>query len=106
MPGITNLPALLDSFTASLKSSSKKVETCFLETGFSGVLILSARCAIILDLLRGLAIEFILPPQNCKCGSAPASGMPRGTIAVLPLERKGKTSKMADKTGVSHSVQR
>src|SRR5271154_34171 len=58
MPGITNFPELLDSFTASLNSSSKKVATCFLEIGFSSVPILSARCAIIFDLLSGLAIEF------------------------------------------------
>src|ERR1700724_2881835 len=51
MPGITNLPALFASFTASLKSSSKKATTCFLETGFSEVLTLSAMCAMILDLL-------------------------------------------------------
>src|ERR1700687_1499355 len=57
MPGITNLPALFDSFTASLNSSSKKAETCFFDTGFSGVLTLSAMCAIILDLLMGVAIE-------------------------------------------------
>src|SRR5271154_2735808 len=37
-PGITNLPAPFVSFTASLKNSSKKDATCFLDTGFSGVL--------------------------------------------------------------------
>src|SRR6202035_4717145 len=58
MPGITNLPALLDSFTASLNNSSKKADICFLDTGFSGVLTLSDRCAMILDLLNAVAIEF------------------------------------------------
>src|SRR5579872_5626106 len=50
-PGITNFPALLASLTASLKSSSKNEAICFLETGFSGVLTLSARWAMIFDLL-------------------------------------------------------
>src|SRR5271168_3654062 len=54
-PGMTNFPAPLASFTASLKSSSKNEAICFLVTGFSGVLTLSARCAIILDLLNGVA---------------------------------------------------
>src|SRR6202040_430364 len=40
MPGITNLPELLASFTASLNNSSKKATVCFLEIGFSGVLTL------------------------------------------------------------------
>src|ERR1017187_9336811 len=56
MPGITNFPEPLASLTASLNSSSKKAEICFFETGFSGVLTLSLRCAMILDLLKGLAI--------------------------------------------------
>src|ERR1700723_4443070 len=56
MPGITNFPALLASFTANLKSSSKKLATCFLDTGLSPVLTLSAMCAMILDLLKGVAI--------------------------------------------------
>src|ERR1700733_12577201 len=59
IPGITNLPALFASFTASLNSSSKKATTCFLDTGFSEVLTLSAMCAMILDLLSGVAIEFL-----------------------------------------------
>src|SRR5580704_7510779 len=58
MPGMTNLPALLDSFTASLNSSSKKDAACFLEIGLSGVLTFSAMWAIIFDLLNGVAIEF------------------------------------------------
>src|ERR1700730_7213568 len=57
-PGITNLPAPFVSFTASLKNSSKKDATCFLDTGFSGVLTFSAMCAMILDLLSGFAIEY------------------------------------------------
>src|SRR5262249_8624095 len=70
IPGITNLPELLASFTASLNSSSKKVETCFFDTGLSPVLTLSARCAIILDLLKGVAIEilFLLRPQFADFG--------------------------------------
>lgn len=59
-PGITNLPAPLDSFTASLNSSSKNYATCFFDTGFSGVLTFSARCATIFDLLIGPAIHFLL----------------------------------------------
>src|SRR5580692_6174212 len=63
MPGITNLPALFDSFTASLNNSSKKATTCFLETGFSSVLTFSVMYAIILDLLIGFAIELRFPPK-------------------------------------------
>src|ERR1700743_1501795 len=63
MPGITNLPELFASFTASLNNSSKKATVCFLETGFSGVLTLSVMYAIILDLLSGFAIELRFPPQ-------------------------------------------
>src|SRR3984957_7048957 len=62
-PGITNLPAPFVSFTASLKNSSKNDATCFLDTGFSGVLTFSAMCAIILDLISGFAIELIFPPR-------------------------------------------
>src|ERR1700743_1828213 len=60
MPGITNLPAPpLASFTASLKSSSKKVAAVFL-----GVPTFSAMCATILVLLKGLAaIFYFYPPQ-------------------------------------------
>src|ERR1700743_3155212 len=59
-PGITNLPALpLASFTASLKSSSKKRAAVFL-----GVPAFSARCETILVLLKGLAaILDFYPPQ-------------------------------------------
>src|SRR5271154_3922121 len=89
MPGITNLPAPLASFTASLNSSSKKAAACFLEIGFSGVLTLSAMWAMIFDLLNGVAIEFYFL-LRCNCLSAPAFWMPRGTIAVLPVERKHK----------------
>src|ERR1700727_578069 len=53
-PGITNLPALpLASFTASLKSSSKKRVAFFL-----GVPTFSARGERILVLLKGLAAIF------------------------------------------------
>src|SRR5579862_9201473 len=58
MPGITNFPAPLASFTASLNSSSKNDAICFFDTGLSVVLTLSARWAMILDLLNGVAIEF------------------------------------------------
>src|ERR1700685_3511686 len=65
-PGITNLPALpLASFTASLKSSSKKRAAVFL-----GVPAFSARCETILVLLKGLAgILYFYPPQICKSAS-------------------------------------
>src|SRR5271156_1152946 len=66
MPGMTNLPAPLASFTASLNSSSKKDAACFFEIGFSGVLTLSAMWAIILDLLNGVAIEFSFL-LRCNC---------------------------------------
>src|SRR5271170_1452784 len=62
-PGITNFPAPFVSLMASLKNSSKKDATCFLDTGFSGVLTFSAMCAIILDLLSGFAIELLFPPR-------------------------------------------
>src|SRR5580704_13559342 len=66
MPGITNLPAEpLASFTASLKSSSKKVAAVFL-----GVPTFSAMCATILVLLKGLAaILDFYPPQIFKSES-------------------------------------
>jgi hypothetical protein len=56
---MTNFPALLHSFNARLKSSSKNEATCFFETGLSFVLTFSAMCAMILDLLIGFAI--VLP---------------------------------------------
>src|SRR3984885_3161663 len=101
MPGMTNLPAPLASFTASLNSSSKKAAACFFEIGLSGVLTLSAMWAIILDLLNGVAIEFSFL-LRCNCRLAPASGMPPRTIAVLPGERKYKRLKKPAKSGLLH----
>jgi hypothetical protein len=101
MPGITNFPALLDSLTASLKSSSKNADICFFDTGFSGVLTLSLRCAMIFDLLKGVAIEFFFPPQILIAISDLSTGMPPRTIAVLADERKRKTLKNPDKMGIS-----
>src|SRR5690348_5937379 len=66
IPGMTNLPELLASFTASLNNSSKKAAVCFFEIGFSLVLTLSAIWAMILDLLNGVAIDFnFLLKVNC-----------------------------------------
>src|ERR1017187_10097540 len=73
MPGMTNLPAPLASFTASLNSSSKKDAACFFEIGFLGVLTLSAMWAIIFDLLNGVAIEFSFL-LRCNCLSVPLPG--------------------------------
>src|SRR3984885_7183261 len=86
-PGITNFPAPFVSFMASLKNSSKKDATCFLDTGFSGVLTFSAMCAIILDLLSGFAIELLSPP---RCNFFFGPGVPDAlrTIAALFAERK------------------
>src|ERR1700733_264542 len=78
-PGITNLPALpLASFTASLKSSSKKRAAVFL-----GRLVFSARCETILVLLKGLAaIFYVYPPQIFKSESNVAFETSR---AIFPL---------------------
>src|ERR1700690_1637970 len=100
MPGITNLPALFDSFTASLNSSSKKAETCFLETGFSGVLTLSAMCAMILDLLKGVAIEsyFLL---RLYVRIDPGVRDAAGNYSRPSHRTQGKTTKIPDKMGLS-----
>src|SRR5689334_21313412 len=86
IPGMTNLPELLASFTASLNNSSKKAAVCFFEIGLSVVLTLSAICAMILDLLNGVAIDFQFPPKS-ELRVVPGLGA-AGTIAVLPCERK------------------
>ena len=78
--GITNFPALpLHSFTASLKSSSKKLFTVFL-----GVSHLSARKPTTFDLLIGFAISIFFPPLAFQmirafCGG-PNLGRARATL--------------------------
>jgi hypothetical protein len=47
-------------------------------------------CAIILDLLKGVAIEILFLLRFQKRFVAPIIGMPRGTIAALPAQRKEK----------------
>jgi len=66
--GMTNLPAPpLHSFTASLKSSSKKADAVFF-----GVPTFSAKWATIFDLLIGFAaIDFNSPLWNSSCAGAP-----------------------------------
>src|SRR5271156_2223856 len=97
---MTNFPADLVSFTAKLNSSSKKEAICFFDTGLSLVLTFSVMTAIILDLLSGFAIEFLFLLRS-SCLWAPASRMPRATIAALGNERKEKCSKNPGKTHVS-----
>src|SRR5271167_1961044 len=97
---MTNFPADLVSFTAKLNSSSKKEAICFFDTGLSLVLTFSVMTAIILDLLSGFAIEFLFLLRS-SCFWAPASRMPRATIAALENERKEKCSKNLCKTHVS-----
>src|SRR5208282_5268468 len=79
-----------------------KAAACFFEIGLSGVLTFSAIWAMILDLLSGVAIEFSFL-LRCNCLSAPDSRRPRGTIAVLPCERKHKRQKKPAKQGFSRS---
>src|SRR5208282_4645533 len=95
-----NLPALFDSFTASLNSSSKKADTCFLDTGFSGVLTLSAICAMILDLLKGVAIEslFLL---RLYVLIGPGVRDAAGNYSRPSLRTQGETSKIPGKMGLS-----
>src|ERR1700730_13844062 len=103
-PGITNLPALLASFTANLNNSSKKATVCFLEMGFSGVLTFSVMCAIILDLLSGFAIELRFPPQFKLLGD-PAVQDALGTIATVSPERKSNLQKSPIKRAFpSHAI--
>src|SRR5271154_2653898 len=100
IPGMTNLPAPLASFTASLNSSSKNDAACFFEIGFSGELTLSAMWAIILDLLNGVAIEFYFL-LRCKCFlRPPASGMPAVHYSRPAGGTQGERFKKPGKTGV------